>query len=99
MANEFIASIFGKRVTPVNKIEFEKFEEMIPKSIFAQVVYKKEFRNALLNCEERRKNLSFCRVEELSKEEFDYFSGFSHLNKKIELGEVTSDNVNAVEKK
>lgn len=99
LANEFIASIFGKRVKPVTRIEFEKFEEMIPKSIFAQVLYSKEFRKALLSLEDNRKNLSFCKVDELAEDEVEFFLGFSHLNKKIELGEVTSDLGSEGEKK
>lgn len=98
MANEFIASIFGKRVKPVNRIEFSKFCEMVPKSILVQVSGRKEFKSALLAKGDKRKNLSFCEIEQLGNEEIEYFLGYSHLNKKIELGEVTLESTEEIEK-
>jgi len=93
LANEFIASIFGKRVKLVKEIEFSKFCEMIPKSILVQVRGRKEFKNALLAEGEGRKNLSFCEIDQLETEEVECFLGYSHLKKRIELGEVTLEGV------
>ncbi|OMJ96279.1 hypothetical protein SteCoe_3 [Stentor coeruleus] len=88
-ANEFIASIFGKRHKPVTKIEYPMFCEFVPKSILIN-----EFMSSFLSREvQNRKNLSFLPINELTKSEIGMFAAYNHLHKEIELGEVKADHL------
>ena len=90
MINEFIASIFGKRHKQLDGIDYYMFKDLIPKSVMIEVTLTQEFTKAFTSGPSRsHKNLAFTEKSELTSDELESFKKYTHLQKNIELGEIS----------